>query len=178
MAERLRLGRPYRRSGITGGNKQRRQNKHDLCSVDHEQPLAALALRYCCLPPHYIYTRLRQMRDLRSVGAKLKIVLNPRGDQDGVLTKLKDCECAASAADGRLLSSLSLPLPQNPFFGCELCRFSWHPEGTIYYSLAGRAPGEVISWLNEFSSTFSCPLLPPPFSRFFFFFCQGTCGDR
>ncbi|CAM9419247.1 unnamed protein product [Ectocarpus sp. 6 AP-2014] len=30
------------------------------------------------------------MRDLRSVGAKLKIVLNPRGDQDGVLTKLKD----------------------------------------------------------------------------------------
>lgn len=33
------------------------------------------------------------MRDLRSVGAKLKIVLNPRGDQDGVLTKLKDCEC-------------------------------------------------------------------------------------
>ncbi|CAM9702034.1 unnamed protein product [Hapterophycus canaliculatus] len=30
------------------------------------------------------------MRDLRSVGAKLKIVLNPNGDQDGVLTKLKD----------------------------------------------------------------------------------------
>lgn len=33
-----------------------------------------------------------QMRDLRSVGAKLQIVLNPRGDQEGVLTKLKDCK--------------------------------------------------------------------------------------
>ncbi|CAM9712994.1 unnamed protein product [Ascophyllum nodosum] len=30
------------------------------------------------------------MRDLRSVGSKLKIVLNPSGDQEGVLTKLKD----------------------------------------------------------------------------------------
>lgn len=33
-----------------------------------------------------------QMRDLRSVGAKLKIVLIPKGDQDGVLKKLKDCK--------------------------------------------------------------------------------------
>ncbi|CAM9178129.1 unnamed protein product [Choristocarpus tenellus] len=30
------------------------------------------------------------MRDLRSVGAKLRIVLNPTGDQEGVLKKLKD----------------------------------------------------------------------------------------
>ena len=41
---------------------------------------------------------LPQMRDLRSVGAKLKIVLNPRGDQDGVLTKLKDCEWQTGCA--------------------------------------------------------------------------------
>ena len=39
------------------------------------------------------------MRDLRSVGAKLKIVLNPRGDQDGVLTKLKDCKDRAAVCD-------------------------------------------------------------------------------
>lgn len=40
-----------------------------------------------------LYLRVMpQMRDLRSVGSKLKIVLDPRGDQEGVLTKLKDCE--------------------------------------------------------------------------------------
>lgn len=55
-----------------------------------------------------------QMRDLRSVGAKLKIVLNPSGDQTGVLTKLKDCERGVAACLSLVVPScvaLEFPFP-------------------------------------------------------------------
>ena len=32
------------------------------------------------------------MRDLRNVGSKLKVVLLPREDQEGVLQKLRECK--------------------------------------------------------------------------------------
>ena len=35
-----------------------------------------------------------QMRDLRQVGDKLKVVLLPRDDRDAVITRLKECACA------------------------------------------------------------------------------------
>jgi hypothetical protein len=39
-------------------------------------------------------------RDLLQVGSKLQVVLLPRENQDGVLKKLKDCECAWNLVGG------------------------------------------------------------------------------
>lgn len=39
-------------------------------------------------------------RDLLQVGSKLQVVLLPRENQDGVLKKLKDCECGGGALVG------------------------------------------------------------------------------
>lgn len=72
------------------------------------------------------------MRDLRSVGAKLKIVLNPRGDQEGVLTKLKECE-----------SLVHRPLSITPLSAVFFCkdknekeeegdRFTWEESVQLY----------------------------------------------
>ncbi|CAM9803986.1 unnamed protein product [Discosporangium mesarthrocarpum] len=54
------------------------------------------------------------MRDLRSVGAKLRIVLNPSGDQKGVLKKLKEWDLWGPLMVCLVLSiMLSVTAPQD-----------------------------------------------------------------
>lgn len=79
-------------------------DRDDPCALDMSTPMPitmsvreaqSFPLRLICVFVRFRMPTLRvmpQMRDLRSVGSKLKIVLDPRGDQEGVLTKLKDCE--------------------------------------------------------------------------------------
>lgn len=54
-------------------------------------------------------------RDLLQVGSKLQVVLLPRENQDGVLKKLKDCECVVA----RLCLPACLPV------GTGACGRAW-----------------------------------------------------
>lgn len=73
------------------------------------------------------------MRDLRSVGAKLKIVLNPRGNQEGVLTKLKDCKLKMDVPGCIFLR------PYDMYVRCTDVRLRCHIGSTRHIEVVGVA---------------------------------------